>query len=172
MNFGMYRQEINQMIDSLPDEELVKVYWSIEAIHQKYLFTKNMHDKGVVILTLLEKEHGIMDLWDRSFAKNISDETKSEIHYNQYKWHIFSFNKQECFEKEVARNAFNAMTKSELYVMYQNLPDIVFEYNNANDIVASDFDYELDIYLFDKNFTWTYVYTHESMCGPYFYKNV
>jgi hypothetical protein len=56
--------------------------------------------------------------------------------------------------------------------MYQNIPDIVFEYNNASDIVASDFDYEQDIYLFDKNFTWTYVYTHESMCGPYFYKSV
>ncbi|QNV55381.1 hypothetical protein GMA19_00530 [Paenibacillus polymyxa E681] len=25
MNFSMYRKEINQMIDSLPDEELVKV---------------------------------------------------------------------------------------------------------------------------------------------------
>ncbi|CAN7498411.1 DUF4275 family protein [Paenibacillus sp. LjRoot153] len=168
----MYRQEINQMIDSLPDEELVKVYWSIETIRQKYLFSKNMHDKGVVILTLLEKEHRIKDLWDSSFAKNISDETKNDIHYNQYKWHIFSYKKQECFEKEAARNGFDAMTKNELYVMYQNLPDIVFEYNNANDIVASDFDYEQDIYLFDKNFTWTYVHTHESMCGPYFYKIV
>ncbi|MDR6550756.1 DUF4275 family protein [Paenibacillus qinlingensis] len=172
MSFSMYRQEINQMIDSLPDEELVKVYWSIEVIRQKYLFSKNMLDKGVVILTLLEKEHRIKELWDSSFAKNISDETKSEIHYNQYKWHIFSYKKQDCFENEAARNEFDAMTKNEVYVMYQDLPDIVFEYNNANEIVASDFDYEQDIYVFDKNFTWTYVHTHEAMCGPYFYKQV
>ncbi|MEC0269537.1 MULTISPECIES: DUF4275 family protein [Paenibacillus] len=170
MNYNMYRQEINQMIDSLPDEELVKVYWSIEEIRQKYLFTKTMQDKGVVIVTLLDKEHGIMDKWDSVFAKNISDETKRQIRYDQYKWHIFSFKKQNCIEKEAARNAFDAVTKTELFVMYQNIPDIVFEYNNASDIVASDFDYEQDIYLFDKSFTWTYVYTHESMCGPYFYK--
>ena len=76
------------------------------------------------------------------------------------------------FRKRSTRNAFNALTKNELYVMYQNTPDIVFEYNKANDIVAANFDYEQDIYIFDKNFTWTYVHTHESMCGPYFYKNV
>ncbi|NHN33670.1 DUF4275 family protein [Paenibacillus agricola] len=172
MNVNTYRQEINQMIDSLPDEELGNVYGSIEFIHRKYLFKKNLLDKGVVILELFEEAQEIMDLWDRAFAKNMSNEIKEAIHYSQFKWHIFSYKKQKCLEKEEARNAFDALTKNELYVMYQNSPDVVFEYNNANDVVAADFDFEQDIYIFDKNFTWTYVHTHESMCGPFFYKIV
>ncbi|WP_429351212.1 DUF4275 family protein [Paenibacillus sp. 4624] len=36
--------------------------------------------------------------------------------------------------------------------------------------IKADFDEQQDIYIFDKAFTWTYVHTHESMCGPYFYK--
>ena len=27
-----------------------------------------------------------------------------------------------------------------------------------------------DVYLVDKDFTWTYVHTHEEACGPYFCK--
>ncbi|RPK29564.1 hypothetical protein EDO6_00187 [Paenibacillus xylanexedens] len=46
----------------------------------------------------------------------------------------------------------------------------VLLYENANQVIAADFDSEQDIYIFDRAFTWTYVYTHESMCGPYFYK--
>ncbi|OMF77441.1 hypothetical protein BK142_11975 [Paenibacillus glucanolyticus] len=110
------------------------------------------------------------ELWDRAFAKNISDEIKKEIHYHQYKWHIFSYKKKECLEGEAARDAFDILTKNELYVMYQNSPDIVFEYKKAKDVVSANFDSEQDIYIFDKSFKWTYVHTHESMCGPYFYK--
>ena len=29
---------------------------------------------------------------------------------------------------------------------------------------------DLDWYLVDKDFTWTYVHTHEEDCGPYFCK--
>ncbi|OME88975.1 DUF4275 family protein [Paenibacillus sp. FSL F4-0100] len=68
-----------------------------------------------------------------------------------------------------ARNAFNTENKDELYVMYQNSPSVLL-YSNAKAIVAEDFDSQQDIYIFDKNFTWTYVNTHEDMCGPYFYK--
>lgn len=68
-----------------------------------------------------------------------------------------------------AREAFNQEVKDELYVMYQHSPDILI-YSNAGNVVAEDFDHEQDVYIFDKNFSWTYVNTHESMCGPYFYK--
>ena len=50
-----------------------------------------------------------------------------------------------------------------------NSPDVSL-YTNAKSVVSTDFDSEQDIYIFDRNFSWTYVHTHESMCGPYFYK--
>ncbi|MBT2723991.1 DUF4275 family protein [Bacillus sp. ISL-46] len=27
-----------------------------------------------------------------------------------------------------------------------------------------------DVYVVDKDFTWTYILTHEYFCGPYFYQ--
>ncbi|WMT43562.1 DUF4275 family protein [Paenibacillus sp. D2_2] len=91
------------------------------------------------------------------------------MYYNQYRWHIFSYEKQVCSIKEKARKEFNEITKSEIYVMYQDSPYVRL-YKNANDVVAEDFDSEQDIFIFDRDFTWTYVHTHESMCGPYYYK--
>lgn len=82
---------------------------------------------------------------------------------------MFSFELQQCLTHEDAREAFDNSSKDELYVMYEGLP-IVFLIKNANNLVSKDFDSQEDIYIFDKNFTWTYVHTHESMCGPYFYE--
>ncbi|MGE7823276.1 DUF4275 family protein [Paenibacillus sp. NPDC093718] len=81
----------------------------------------------------------------------------------------FSYEIQDCLKEHEARNAFNSESKDELYIMYQNSPRVLL-YSNANAIVAEDFDSQQDIYIFDKIFTWTYVNTHEDMCGPYFYK--
>ncbi|AJS58557.1 DUF4275 family protein [Paenibacillus sp. IHBB 10380] len=161
--------EINRILENLPEEELNEVYWYVKRIQKKYLFKKNLTEKGVIISELFEESQDIIDLWDRTFAWNISEEVKESIYYNQYRWHIFSYEKQVCSIKETARKEFNEVTKSEIYVMYQDSPYVML-YKNANNVVAEDFDSEQDIYIFDRDFTWTYVHTHESMCGPYYYK--
>lgn len=165
----MIKQRIMDILDQLPDEELRKVYRSLEFIQKDYLFRKNLLEKGVEISQLYEESQEIIDLWDHTFAQNISQEIKETIYYSQFKWHVFSYEKQSCLKEAEARRAFDAEFKDELYVMYQASP-LVLLYRNANKVISSDFDSEQDIYLFDKNFTWTYVHTHESMCGPYFYK--
>ena len=35
-------------------------------------------------------------------------------------------------------------------------------------LAANFFEALHDVYLVDKDFTWTYVHTHEEACGPYF----
>jgi hypothetical protein len=60
------------------------------------------------------------------------------------------------------------IVKNEVYMMYQNSPEIL-RCKYVNGLVSSDFDHEQDIYIFDVDYTWTYVHTHEEMCGPYFY---
>ncbi|TKI53323.1 DUF4275 family protein [Lysinibacillus mangiferihumi] len=165
----MIRDKINKILDILPEEELESVYWSIVPIQKSYEFKQHLSQKGVQISQLIYEENKIINLWDKTFAKNISENLKKEIHYEQFKWHIFSYEKQDCLKKDVAREAFDTISKDELYVMYQGC-SFVFLYTNANEVVSKDFDSQQDIYIFDKNFTWTYVHTHESMCGPYFYK--
>lgn len=111
----------------------------------------------------------VIRLWDEAFAHNVAEDIKEAIYYDQFKWHIFSYGKQKCLTGDEARQAFDAETKGEVYAVYQHLPH-VFLYRNADRVIAEDFDSEQDIYLFDRQRTWTYVHTHESMCGPYFYK--
>ncbi|CAM5219067.1 hypothetical protein UACE39S_03213 [Ureibacillus acetophenoni] len=166
----MIRDKIDKILDCLPEEELENVYWSIVPIHENYLYKQNLRKKGVEVIITVDEAEEIIALWDKTFAQNISEDIKEEIYYEQFKWHIFSYKKQECLTEEAARNAFDVLSKDEFYVMYQSLP-IIFLYTNANEVVSKDFDSQQDIYIFDKNFTWTYVHTHESMCGPYFYRN-
>ncbi|OEH91145.1 DUF4275 family protein [Bacillus solimangrovi] len=165
----MIRDKINKILDSLPEEELNEVYWSISYIQENYMFKKNLFDKGVGMKGLYDESEEIIEMWDKTFTQNISEAEKEEIYYEQYKWHIFSYKKQDCLIEEKARKAFDTMSKDEIYVMYEGSP-IVSLYTNAKVVIAKDFDSQHDIYLFDKDFTWTYIHTHESMCGPYFYE--
>jgi len=165
----MTRGKIDEILDSLPKDELEIVYWSIQFIQKDYLFKKNLLHKGVFITETYEEAEEIKNLWDNTFAKNINEEMRESIHYHQHKWHIFSYEKQECLKEVAARKAFDSASKDELYAMYQDAPYVI-QYSEANKVIAADFDSRQDIYIFDKNFTWTYVHTHESRCGPYFYQ--
>ncbi|MGG1878793.1 MULTISPECIES: DUF4275 family protein [Paenibacillus] len=161
------RDAINEILDELPDEELQKLYWSIRIFHEHYAFNRTLQDKGVVISPLYEDREHIKACWDKAFAHHVPDEIKEAIHYDQYKWHLFSYEQADCLQAEEARAAFDQMVKGDLYVMYQHGPD-VFLYEHAKDLVSTDFDAQQDIYVFDREFSWTYVHTHEAMCGPYF----
>lgn len=165
----MIRDKINELLDALPESELNAVYSRIDLVYCKYMYNKNLEDKGVLVTELCDESEGIIQQWDNVFARNVDDVVKEAIHYSEYKWHMFSYEQQECLIHDAARAAFDAENKNELYVMYQHSPFIqVFQ--NASTVVAADFDSEQDIYIFDREFTWTYVHTHESMCGPYLYK--
>lgn len=164
------KEKIIKILDNLPDEELEKVYWTVEVLQKDYLFRKNLQDKGAILSELFQKEaQSVNELWDNSFASDISMDTKKAVYYGQFKWHIFSYKIKDFLKEEAARNAFDAAAKDELYVMYQNKPYVLM-LKNAKDTVSADFDSEEDIYIFDKDLTWTYVHTHESYCGPYFHR--
>ncbi|WP_440117747.1 DUF4275 family protein [Paenibacillus sp. QZ-Y1] len=165
----MIRDKINELLDALPDNELNVVYSRIELVYCKYMYNKNLEDKGVLVTDLFEESEEIRDTWDKRFAGNLSEEVKETIYYSQYKWHMFSYKQQDCLTGDSARQAFNAKLKDEVYVMYQNGGWLLL-YENANRIIAADFDSEQDIYIFDREFTWSYVHTHEEICGPYFYQ--
>jgi hypothetical protein len=57
--------------------------------------------------------------------------------------------------------------KETCFIFYQH-SDYALIVENAQQITADDFMDEEDIHIVDKNFTWTFVKTHERACGPYF----
>jgi len=106
--------------------------------------------------------------WSKLFASSISSDEKRVIGYESYRWHIFSFEKVNALISSKARNAFNKCKKEKVFAFYQHKNE-AFYIENAGLLKSIDFDSDDDIYIFDVINKWTYVHTHESQCGPYFY---
>lgn len=116
--------------------------------------------------------------WEESFVGHLNEQEKEGIHLSYshgacgYLWHVFSYEKRDHLEQEQANQAFNNISKHQCYVFYQH-SDYAFVIEDAAFIQVEDFlekdDWdEEDMYIVDKDFTWTYVNTHEASCGPYF----
>ncbi|SEM98427.1 hypothetical protein SAMN05518670_0768 [Paenibacillus sp. OK076] len=65
----MIRDEINVLLDALPDHELNVVYSRIELVHRKYMYNKNLEDKGVLVTELCEESEEIIQKWDNTFPR-------------------------------------------------------------------------------------------------------
>lgn len=107
--------------------------------------------------------------WSKLFAASVSSDEKRAIGYENYRWHIFSFEKINAYTNTKARNAFNKCKKDMVFAFYQH-KDEAFYVENAKLLKSTDFDSDDDIYIFDVVNKWTYVHTHEAQCGPYFYR--
>lgn len=118
--------------------------------------------------------------WEDCFANHLSGEEKEDIFLHGdkygcgYLWHIFSYEKKKCLEGEGAEHIFHNEVKKDCYIFYQHCNDVLF-IQNANLLQAYDLLKETDdafkgdIYIVDKDFTWTFVKTHEHRWyGPYF----
>ncbi|WP_134701081.1 DUF4275 family protein [Ammoniphilus sp. YIM 78166] len=112
--------------------------------------------------------------WEDQFASHMSYEEKKSIYLFDhggacgYLWHLFSYGKKDCLKEGNAEEAFNLEPKNTCYVFYQHSDDALI-LENALLLAADDLTNETDIYVVDKEFTWTYVKTHETgWCGPYF----
>ncbi len=110
--------------------------------------------------------------WLRHFARGLSKKQRETYVDNQFIWHVFSFDLIPCrglLTGNAARDAFDRVEKNDciscdlfgIGVMDQ-LPD---EWNTAAKIEGNP----LEFYVVAKDFSWTYIKTHEGdLCGPYF----
>jgi argonaute-like protein implicated in RNA metabolism and viral defense len=112
--------------------------------------------------------------WEETFVYHLSEEEKESIFLHGdrsfcgFLWHVFSYERKDCFESEKAEDLFQKQSKNECYVFYQ-LSDYALLLENASGLIVEDLRDEEDIYIVDKEFSWTYVQTHDSEgFGPYF----
>ncbi|EKQ52673.1 MULTISPECIES: DUF4275 family protein [unclassified Clostridium] len=106
--------------------------------------------------------------WINIFAKNIDI---SKIYIEQHLWHVFSYKRLKCFEKEEANKRFNEVRKKSIYI-FSDGSDMCYLLKNADNFTLEDIKFYKfnDIYITDEDFTWIYVVTHEDgWLGPYFY---
>ncbi|WP_299091121.1 DUF4275 family protein [uncultured Metabacillus sp.] len=133
-----------------------------------------LKSKGILVTELKSITEELRKQWEEAFAKHLSKSQKSKIYFYQHLWHVFSYNKLSCLERQKARDAFNKVKKDGCYIFYQDNENALLLENarslKAEDIIKDIDGYIEDIYVVDKDFSWTYIQTHESFCGPYFYQ--
>ncbi|MDO4315227.1 MAG: tRNA (guanosine(46)-N7)-methyltransferase TrmB [Oscillospiraceae bacterium] len=115
----------------------------------------------------------VRDRWLDAFAADVSEEDlgKYVLAGGNYLWHIFSRKLAPCLEGDAARQALAELPDAACYRFYKEYPPQgqprIKEISMAE---IPSLPGGLDWYLVDKDFTWTYVHTHEADCGPYFAK--
>ena len=84
-------------------------------------------------------------------------------------WHLFTWGNVPCIEGDEARNAFDALDYKEAIRFYDGYSKHIEGVSIINKISAKtvDNDEKRDVYIVAKDFSWTYVRTHESDLGPY-----
>ena len=112
----------------------------------------------------------VRERWMDAFAEDVSeaDLGKYVLAKDNYLWHIFSYKLVDCLEGDAARHA---RPNEDCYLFYNEYPPFNtphVRHLTAEEAAALEPDHHPDWYLVDKDFTWTYVQTHESACGPYF----
>ena len=146
-------EKLSEEIEGLSDEKekekrqalmdkIVSDVFALDWHIQEYEYKTHWRElvKSGKIKVSKQDKASISAKWVRIFAKDVSKETRSEIFFNQYRWHIFSYKKVKALEKSRARAAFNKANKDNLYVFYQNKDD-AYLYENANAICALDFGF-------------------------------
>ena len=124
----------------------------------------------------------IIKKYEETFFSDLTEKDKKEIYFNQFMWHAFSYKKIECLDGEDAINEFAKMNKNEVYIFLEN-DDTILEEKNVTleklfEIVKNHEEFGDDYYVVSKDFTWTFVTTHETYyndgiyhyLGPFFKK--
>ena len=110
--------------------------------------------------------------WLKHFAANISQENIDQyvISTGNYLWHIFSWEllqETSYFKGEEAKTAYEMVDKQgALYIEWFKDETVKCVTRELHDVsVLNTMD---EVYVVASDFSWTYIKTHEIMCGPYF----
>lgn len=185
LNYENYLR-INQEAEEFPDrEESARRCALLDAIDsaisdydvhvREYEYAQHRRAvaaRGVAVTEVAGTE--IKRMWDNLFASEISEEEKDAVYYDQFKWHLFSYENLPALVGCEADRAYEASRKDTVYVFFQHT-DHAFRIEHAGLIHPEDFVLDVpspwtDVYLFDPQNRWTYVHTHEADCGPYFHE--
>ena len=110
--------------------------------------------------------------WMLAFAGGIpkSDVKKYVVSTGNYIWHVFSWELMDADQYLVGDAAKRAYDKTDkrgaLYIEWfkdNHTKDITWDLNTATAL-----DNFVEIYVVAKDFSWTYIKTHETGFGPYF----
>lgn len=187
-------ENMRWLLDEKPDADMIMYepprFWEIgkmlkekrKAKQQKALYLKEQKQEFMNTFEKIGVEYSELSTdeiaaykrkWVEAFSPDDADKKEikklclSKKKYTSFLWHIFSF--EILASEENAEEFYNNTNKSNC-VLISNVDDIGFVLVNADKLTSDALNYFIDVTVSDKALSWTYCKTHESMCGPYFYK--
>ena len=114
--------------------------------------------------------------WISAFGKDVDDKIiRSHVTaYGNFLWHLFTWGEVPCMEGDDARKAFDDLQYTEAIIFYDGYSNSIEGVSCVGKFSADEIDRNenSDVYVVAKDFSWTYVRTHEAeRCGPYFCVN-
>ncbi len=112
--------------------------------------------------------------WLKHFAVGISkkDLKNHVVSTGNLIWHTFSWkllDDSKFLEGDDAKKAYTEINKSGAHYIEwfedEKTHDVTWELHSATAL-----DKMVEVYVVASDFSWTYIKTHESTCGPYFMK--
>jgi hypothetical protein len=110
--------------------------------------------------------------WLKRMIPGFADEKKAREHClgeGCYLWHLFSFSYAHAVEGKAASDEFDS-TKKCKSILLCNWDEKGYVLSHTYKLKAEILEKFTDVIVTSANFAWTYCKTHESDCGPYFYR--
>lgn len=113
----------------------------------------------------------LISKWLEVFGKDVDEKViKTRVTAKcNYLWHIFTWGKVSCLEGNDARKAFDDLQYTEAILFCDGYSNRINGVRNVVKLTAQSVDEDSgrDVYIVAKDFSWTYVRTHEPDLGPY-----
>lgn len=135
-----------------------------DALKKKGMFVKKLSNQG----EFFRKR------WENEFASALSASQKRKfIWTNFYGMHLamkssLAYKENKRFKRLSTKLRTTVICC--LRMMNESLRLSKCKHLTTADLSENTNMYLEDLYVVDKDFTWTYVIIHESSCGPYFYR--
>jgi len=116
----------------------------------------------------------IIKEWIATFGKDVSPHIiRGHVTApHNFLWHLFTWGKAPCLQGDDARKAFDSLRYEEALHFYDGFSNCIEGVSYVGKLTAKEIDEDEndDVYVVAKDFSWTYVRTHEDRCGPFFCK--
>jgi len=118
------------------------------------------------------RESEVIKKWLSCFGRDVDGKLIEEHVTSQgnHLWHLFTWGEVPCLKGDEARKAFDALHYAEAIRFYDGYSNHIEEVAVIEKLTSLcvDEDEHSDVYVVAKDFSWTYVRTHEADLGPYF----
>lgn len=118
------------------------------------------------------KDNDLINKWLCAFGADVDKIVLEEniTSEGNFLWHLFTWGGVPCMKEDDARAAFDSLQYTDAIRFCDGYSMHIEGTSNTGKVTAKEIDADPagDLYIVAKDFSWTYVRTHESSCGPYF----